>query len=359
MSTRRHRWLVPSLWLLSVVVAVAVGWLAAAQAVTPERIELPESAAVTVEVSDQTLRLEQTYVVHAGWLGTPTGINGYDGILTGIDVTGALVEPGDTLFSVDLRSTIAAEGSVPAFRDLAVGARGADVEQLQRFLGQLQHYSGEPNGVFDQSTAAAVLSWSRATGFGDDRTVPLGRILFLPTLPAHIGPAEGVEIGDIVTAGQQLISVVPPTPQFSLPVLEDAAARIQPGMTVEIPVDDDIWHAEVAELISAENGMIEARLAPADGADSICGNDCAVLVNPGDTAQLQGLLILVPETSGPALPTAAIRADASGQTTVLLEDGTSVPVTVLASANGLSIVDGVETGQRVLVRGDAGVDDAD
>lgn len=350
-SVKRRRWWIPAAWIVSVVVAGAIGWFAAEQAVTPERLESTEVEAVTVEVVEDTVRQEQSYVVHASWQGAPGGVNGYTGTLTSVNVTGTTVEPGDEIYSVDLEPVFAMEGDVPAFRSLSRNDSGEDVEQLQQFLMDTDYLWGEePTGTYDGATAEAVRAWSADNGLGNTTEVPRGRVVFLPELPAAIGLDAEVAVGNEVTPGQVLITVVSAEPRFSLPVLQDAAARIQPGMRVEIVVADDIWQAEVDEIVSAEDGSLEALLVPPEDATSICGDQCGELVDVGDSTQLQGTLILVPETSGPAVPTAAVRVDATGSTSVMLEDGRVLPVTVLASSNGQSVVEGVEPGQRVLVR---------
>ncbi len=303
-----------------------------------------------MEVVEDTVRQEHTYVVQASWPGTPGGVNGYSGTLTSVNVTGTSVEAGDEIYSVDLEPVFAMQGEVPAFRALTRDTRGDDVEQLQRFLIDENYLGGEPTGVYDGVTAQAVRSWSANMGLGNTDTVPRGRVVFLPELPAAIGLDSEVTVGNEVAPGQVLINVVSSEPRFALPVLEDAASRIQPGMGVEIAVGDEVWHAEVEEIASAEDGTLEAVLGPPNGEGSICGESCGEVVDQGDATQLQGTLILVPETTGPAVPTAAVRIDASGETFVILENGNEVPVTVLASSNGQSIVEGIDVGERILVR---------
>lgn len=348
---RRRRWVVPVLWAVSVIVALALGWAAAVQVTTPEQITMPEQSTVTVEVSEQTLRVEQTYIVNAAWPETSSGINGYAGTLTSVVASGAAVQPGDELYTVDLQPVVGLQGAVPAFRDLEPGIRGEDVKQLQSFLIAGDYLGGEPTSEYDAATAAAVAAWSEDAGFGAEQTVPRGRVVFLPEMPVNVGLTADVGVGSEVMPGQEVVSVVSSEPRFSLPVLEDAASRIQSGMLVEIAAGSNSWQAQVAELTaSVETGALEAVLEPVEGESSICGDDCADFVASSGGSQLQGTLILVPETTGPAVPTAAIRVDAQGETTVQLEDGSEVGVTVLASADGLSVVEGLDVGQQVTAR---------
>ena len=49
------------------------------------------------------------------------------------------------------------------------------------------------------------------------------------------------------------------------------------------------------------------------------------------------------------VPSAALRTAADGTVTVITADGTQVPVTQLASARGLSVVDGVMEGMQLRI----------
>ena len=66
---------------------------------------------------------------------------------------------------------------------------------------------------------------------------------------------------------------------------------------------------------------------------------------------LRADVTVAPEVSGPAVPVAAVRTDPDGSAWVRLADGTRQQVTVLGSAGGVAVVDGLSAGDLVRVVG--------
>lgn len=101
--------------------------------------------------------------------------------------------------------------------------------------------------------------------------------------------------------------------------------------------------------MNAENNT-EMTLAAPDGGP-VCGADCATL--PGDEQlTLPSEVIVVPEVTGASVPAASVRTGTDGATYVRLADGTQIAVTVVASGQGVAIVDGIDLGDVVLVSGE-------
>lgn len=59
--------------------------------------------------------------------------------------------------------------------------------------------------------------------------------------------------------------------------------------------------------------------------------------------------MVVPETTGPVVPVAAIVTDAGGAQSVRLPDGSEMPILVLASTGGLAVVSGIDAGDVVVL----------
>ncbi len=348
-----RRTLVIGAWALSVVLALAIGWWAALQATHPPVANTPTASEATIEVGQGTLSVEQAYGINVDWPTHPVGVNGASGTLTSINVSGSgsQVGNGDVLYTVDLSPVVAVEGAVPAFRDLAAGMSGTDVLQLEKFLNAKGYLTGNVDGVFGSATSAAVSNWTKDLGQPPSSSVPMGRIVFLPTLPATLAPAPDVRAGSIVSPGQSLLVGASDAPQFSFRVLPEAISRTTPGLQVEISVGDKKWSAEVDHLETAadDTGATIAVLRPVEGADSICGQECSEFLALGTKSVLSGNLILVPPTSGSEVPTSAIATDAAGNSFLTRSDGKPLPVNVLVSNNGRSIVEGANVGERILV----------
>ncbi len=352
-TREQRRWLVPVAWVGSALLAAAVGFWAAGAATTPPQVSSPASPTITTEVVSGTLAVEQAYGIAVDWPAAPRGVNGLTGTLTAMSLPaeGRSVAPGDVLYTVDLAPVVAATGAVPAFRDLGAGAVGEDVRQLQQFLVDRGLLAVAPDGRFGAATARAVADWSASLGLGRVDSVPLGRLVFLPQLPAQLASADGVRIGARVAAGEELLVGAEGEPQFSFVVLPEAVDRTVKGMLVRIDADGVEWTAQVDRLAADPEGTEAtiAVLAPVDGEASICGGTCSSVLTLGSETVLAGRIELIPETTGSEVPTAAIRIDADGTAAVVLESGERVTVEILASADGRSIVTGVEPGERVLV----------
>lgn len=353
MTSERRRWLVPIAWAGSAALAAGLGFWAVGAATTAPQLPPPESESITTEVLTGTLAVEQAYGIAVDWPAAPQGVNGLTGTLTSISLPaeGRSVSAGEVLYTVDLAPVVAATGPVPAFRDLGAGAVGEDVRQLQQFLVDRGLLAVDPDGQYGAETARAVAEWSASLGLGRVDSVPLGGLVFLPQLPAQLAPAPDVRVGARVAAGDELLVGAEREPEFSFVVLPEAVARTVEGMLVRIDADGAEWTAQVDRLAADPEGTEAtiARLAPVEGEASICGDACSSVLTLGSETVLAGRIELVPETTGSEVPTAAIRTDVDGAPTVVLDSGERVTVEILASANGRSIVTGVEPGQRVRI----------
>ncbi|MFF1632490.1 peptidoglycan-binding protein [Leifsonia sp. NPDC058248] len=99
-------------------------------------------------------------------------MNQADGTITSIDTDpNSPINEGATLFTVDLRPTVAGVGATPSFRALARGAKGQDVKQLQSLLFSLGFYEGSLDGGFGAATEAAVRRWQSTTSVAEDGIV--------------------------------------------------------------------------------------------------------------------------------------------------------------------------------------------
>lgn len=79
---------------------------------------------------------------------------------------GATVGAGSVLVEISGRPLFALPGTLPAYRDLKPGARGADVAQLQRALSRLGHGSApDEEGVFGTGTKRALTAFYASRGY--------------------------------------------------------------------------------------------------------------------------------------------------------------------------------------------------
>ncbi|MEV0491096.1 peptidoglycan-binding protein [Streptomyces atratus] len=145
---------------------------AAAEAGAPERDVL--TAAVEHRVLHASLVVrgqvaaERTIAVSAA----VSAADGAEPLVTKAPLrAGDAVRAGGVLVEISGRPVFALSGALPAYRDLKPGARGEDVTQLRKALGQRGFGSAtDPAGEFGAGTQAALAAYYRSLGY-DPRPV--------------------------------------------------------------------------------------------------------------------------------------------------------------------------------------------
>jgi peptidoglycan hydrolase-like protein with peptidoglycan-binding domain len=340
----------------SVAVAVALvslAFWAGGVALTP--LEDPidtsgEDLAYTVSVD--TVERSLSFTAVGEWVLSPVGWNGSSGVVTSVELgPGDSVGVGDALYSVDLRPAIIAEGVIPMFRSLALRSEGADVAQLQELLSELGFYQGEPDGSFGGSTRTAVKKWQDSLGVDDDGVVQAGDIVFVPSLPARVVLADTVSVGARLSGGEEVVLLVPDAPVFTIPLAAEQASLVPLSADVEVVFGAGVWEATIDRAVEIEFGQLDLVLIGSDGG-SVCTSECVEWVDLEDPTSFRAIIIIIPETTGSAVPVAAIGTDPGNNTFVILADGSLRPVTIIESANGLAIVEGIDAGTEILIPAD-------
>lgn len=341
-------WLIGGVILLAL--GVTAGWAGAA-VFAPPREALNSAAYTFVEVVDGEVGSSITLNTVAEWEQTPTGMNRASGVVTGVRAApGDVVSPGSVLFDVDLRPVVVAEGAVPAFRALAEGSEGADVTQLQQLLAELGFYSGERDGGFGPRTDRAVRDWQESLGMDADGIVGAGDVVFVPSLPGRVTlDPELVFRGATLSGGEAVVAVIGGEPSFRIPATVQQAAMMPVGTIVEITIEDQVWKASIAGQQPAEEGSDQIDvLLQGEGGASICGDQCGLVPIEGESL-LTSRIITQPSVAGLIAPSAALLTSPDGSVSVTDDTGESHPVDVVASSQGMSVIDGVAAGMRVRV----------
>lgn len=350
-SSRRGRYL--RLGIRGVViltVGASLGWAAATVFVSPaESIE--EATYTLVRVESGTVGSTMGLTVAAEWAVQHTAVNRAAGVLTDVTVTyGQSVDAGAVIFHVDERPVVIAEGAVPAYRDLSYGTYGRDVTQLQDFLKQLGYYQDNVDGRMGTATVAATKSWQRDIGVTASGVVRVSDLVFVPTLPARVAlDAETMILGAMLAGGEPVISTLDSVPTFTAAVTDAQAGQIPVGTTVDIQPETDRapWRARVASYTSGSDAGPVAVLTGLDDT-VVCAEECDLVPPQGRTVYSAQAQIVSP-VEGLVVPAAALVSSADGAIGLIAEDGTRLPVEVISTALGMSVVEGVESGVRVRV----------
>ena len=330
--------------LLSLVVLVGVallGYWAGTNAVVPPSLPLASHDPISYTVANGTVGSTLKLSVAASWSTTRTLGAGRGGTITSVLLAdGAEASNGTVIATIDLQPVVVATGAVPMFRTLASGVDGPDVAQLQRLLAAKGFYKGAIDGRFRKSTTAATKLWQRSIGASQSGVVDAGALVFVDSLPARMDVIPAV--GDRVAQGGDLVKVLGSEPDFVASVTASDRANLRSGQSISIAAPNGgTWAGTLGTLEPVTNGVPGSYTATIGG--TLCGADCGLVPVVGETA-LTGTIELVPTTAGPVVPTSALVVQPSGSSAVTLSDGSLKPVTIVAEANGFSVVKGIQPG---------------
>ena len=342
-------------WRLAAAVALllsgaAVAW-AALTVLRPAEDPMEAPAATVVPVKQGQIGSSISLNTTAQWTTTPLGINRASGVVTRAVVeAGDEVSAGDVLYEVELRPVTIAEGKVPAFRKIGAGTEGADVKQLQQLLMQGGHFAGTVDGTAGKDTVAAIRAWQEELGVPATGVVGPGDVIYVPKLPTRVAlNEEVVRTGATLNGGEDALAGLPPAPAFEMPVTTAQAAMVPTGARVIITSPEgDTWAATAgAQSPDEGSGTVHITLDSLDEGP-VCADQCTQVPVTGQSS-LRSEIITVQAVSGLVVPSSALVTEAGGQTAVIDEGGSRLPVKVTASAKGMSVITGVDAGTKVQV----------
>jgi hypothetical protein len=160
--------------LLTTTVTAAVAVAAVVAAATGQlgrRGASPASAALTAPpatatVAKRTLTRSETVSGSLGYgdvVPVPAAAGGR-GMVTWLPAEGDVLERGDTVYRVDQKQVPLLYGSIPLYRTLSTGSKGADVRQLERNLGALGYAGFTVDDRYTAATGNAVRAWQKDLG---------------------------------------------------------------------------------------------------------------------------------------------------------------------------------------------------
>lgn len=331
-------------WIAVALLALALAFFAGRSTLSPAGDVSDPRPAATYTVTEGTITQVQDVSVHMSWPPLGKGVNATTGVITSREVdAGGVVNAGDIVYTVDLQPVVAAEGAVPAFRDLTRGVQGEDVAQLQRFLAGQGYGRGADDGVFGPSTSAAVRDWQRDLGLEVTGVVDRGRMVFVSSLPALVSFDEGFTLGAPVVPGQEALHLIGAHPRFVAEVAADNSRQLPvAGSAVTVWSGDSEWRAISQDPVRSE-GTLRIPLT-AEAGNSICGEECAQVPYSPDGVNLRASVEIVPPTTGPIVPVSAVGTDASGHTYVVNEDGSRTTVNIVATDGSQSVSPDLDPG---------------
>jgi peptidoglycan hydrolase-like protein with peptidoglycan-binding domain len=301
----------------------------------------PSGNGATVTASETVTRGDLAAVVSAtGTLtyaarpdGAPyTVINGAAGVYTRLPESGDEIDCGDELYRVDNRPVVLLCGSVPMYRQLALGVAGPDVRQLHRNLHNLGADAAagvgiDPDGTaFTTATEQAVEALQARSGLPRDGTLGTADVVFAPTA-IRVAKARA-EIGAAARAGA--------------PVMTATSDRLHVRVNLEAAQQGEVHRGDRVRIGLPGNRPVAGRVA---GFGRIAQAEQGA---PPASATIPTFITLDDPGKARGLDLAPVAVDI---TTDGVTDVLSVPVTALVgrSGGGYGVEVIREDGRRELV----------
>jgi peptidoglycan hydrolase-like protein with peptidoglycan-binding domain len=159
------------------------------------------------------------------------------GVDTWLPEPGAVIKQDQPAYSVDDEPVPLLYGTLPAYRQFAVGmSDGADVGQLTRDLIALGYGDGLTQGNhYSPATATAVQRWQKAVGLQETGEIPLGEAVFEPgpIRIASVTPTVGTPAG-----GGIVLTATSATPAVVVDLDVSEEYLVKPGDVVTVVLPD-------------------------------------------------------------------------------------------------------------------------
>ena len=236
------------------VAAVTLSRYDSSQAADRTTADLPPN---TAKVTRQTLRDTQAADGELGY-GTTTALtNRLLGTLTKLPDSGQQITRGQALYSVNDEPVTLMYGKLPAYRKLADGSEGPDVEQLEQNLRVLGYTGFTVNDEYTYATAEAVQEWQQDLGVEETGTVELGQVVFAPA-PVRVDTLSAQE-GEPTSPGQKVLTFTGTAKAVAVQLDASDLRLAKKGSRVTVTLPDDSTVAgtidEVSTIIDPGSGQ--------------------------------------------------------------------------------------------------------
>ena len=195
-----------------------------------------DTPAATAEVTKETLVDRED---HDGTLGhgdTTTAASRGSGTVTWLPAEGATVTRGKALFRLDNKPVTLLYGSLPAYRTLSPGVKGADVKEFEQNLWALGYRGFTVDNTYSSSTASAVKDWQDDLGLTKTGSVDPGQIVY--AAGAVRVDALGLQVGRVVGPGTAVESITGTSPLATVELDTDSARLAKQGAAVQVTLPD-------------------------------------------------------------------------------------------------------------------------
>ncbi|WP_170299678.1 peptidoglycan-binding domain-containing protein [Boudabousia tangfeifanii] len=257
-------------------------------------------------------------------------------------------ENGNVVYRLDDQPVVIVKSDIPFYRDLESGVQGSDVQQFSRLLVS-NGFLSEPGSKVDSRMIAAIKKWQKQLGASVTGTVGRGTLIATRTLPALVEIDSAVTVGSQLNGGEQTLYSFSDQPTLSLSTLPAQEKILTEAKELKVNVDNQQVPVVISDKKSTEDGASTVFTFTAANGEPFCHPNCAkVMSKPEMLWSLEA--IVIPQTTGPAVPVGALMVDEKGKTLVQKVAGKELvtqEVKILAASEGLAIVSGLNPGDVV------------
>ena len=348
---------------LAIVLAGALFAVNLAGHSRPTAAASPPAATSLASIELRTITSQLAVSGTLSYAGTYSVLNTAQGHYTQLPSQGQVVKDGGVIYEVDGAPVILLYGSTPAYRTLAEGLTGADVQQLNADLVALDYVNRsdlDPSSeTFDWATKYGVEQLQAHLGLTQSGSFGFGSFVFLPgeiritSVQPALGSAAmpGSAVASATSTTRRVVVNLDASQQGSVKAGDEVSISLPDGQTTPGKVTSV---GTVATTPSGNGGgggsnpTVEVDITPND---------------PAATGTLDAAPVQVSITTGSApnalvVPVTALLATAAGGYDVEVVEGGRhrlVPVTLglFDDADGLVQItgSGLDAGQQVVVAG--------
>ncbi|GAA1636580.1 peptidoglycan-binding protein [Actinoplanes couchii] len=276
----------------------------------------------TAEVTKETLVDRES---HDGTLahGDSTTISARGGgTITALPMEGSTISRGKWIYRIDNKPVTLLYGTLPAYRTLKTGVKGADVKQFEQNLWALGYRGFTPDTTYSWVTASVVKDWQDDLGLKKTGTVEAGQIVY--TDGTVRVDSLTVQRGTVVGQGTEIEKITGTSPLATV-VLDASSGRLATaGAAVQIELSD-------GKVVPGKVKKVATLVAKADDGQTDTTKFQAT-ISFDDDVESQGMAaVSVAFTAGQrpdvlTVPVAALVALAEGGYGVQVVDGTATSV---------------------------------
>jgi peptidoglycan hydrolase-like protein with peptidoglycan-binding domain len=302
--------------------AAATGYrFSGAKSTAQTQSDLPPA---TAKVTRQTLADTQQESGTLGYGDDTTLSARLGGTVTGLPVPGTAIKRGQALYRVDNTPVLLLYGTLPAYRALATGTKGADVKEFEQNLYALGYRGFTVDDTYSASTATAVKQWQDDLGLTKTGTVELGRVAY--AAGALRVDALQAAVGDVAGPGADLFSYTGTARVVTVELSVDEQRLAIKGAAVTLTLPDGrnttgkitniVTVIKPAEGNQDAKTVVDVTVAVSDG-KLLAGLDAATIMVGFTASQRENVL---------TVPVAALLALSEGGYGVQVVDGTSTKI---------------------------------